>query len=124
MADTLNEDSWSGAQWVRTNGLGRGHTSVSADDLCTVVGSDVSARNPFVVIVRVVSMSIASVSSPNEVTEKNDFRFLAECISAVQSALMSWTSVDNWTMFKLQSRGCVLSFVCVDTDVVAHVRQS
>ena len=38
------------------------------------------------------------------------------CHGGVQTALMSWTSVDNCTMFKLQSRG-VLNFVYVDIDV-------
>ena len=80
--------------------------------MCPTAGNDVSARNPFVVIVRVVSMRITSVTVPNDVTVKNDFRFLAECISAAQSALMSSTSVENWTMFKLQSRECVLSVAC------------
>ena len=35
---------------------------------------------------------------------------------------MSSASVDNCTIFKLQSRGCVLSFVYADTDVVAYAR--
>ena len=36
---------------------------------------------------------------------------------------MGGTSVNNTTMFKLQSREGVLSFAYVDTDVVAYARQ-
>ena len=50
-------------------------------------------------------MGITSVTLPNDVKEKNDFSLLnpTRCISAVQTALMGGTSVDNTTMFKLQS---------------------
>ena len=43
--------------------------------MCTVAGNGVAARNPFVVIARVVTMGITSVALPNDVAEKNDFCF-------------------------------------------------
>ena len=52
---------------------------------------------------------------------KSDTLLLVE--RTIQTALMSCTSVDNWTCFKLRSRGGVLSCTYVETVVVTQSYQ-
>ena len=101
---------------TRDNGLSHGRTSVCADDLCTVVGNAVSARNPFVVHAQVVTVAITSVTLVDDVAEKNDFTFFTLLIfglnptrwcSAVQTALVGCSSVDNWAMSSCRAEGRV-----------------
>ena len=74
-------------------------TQVYEPTTCSVVGK----RNPLVVFVHIKVFFLCC--------EPNTLLLLE---GAVQTAVMSCTSVDNWTMFQAtESRGCVLSFVFV-----------
>ena len=103
-------DSWSGAQWVRKNGLNRGHTSEGADDLCTVAGNVVSASNHFVVIAQVVTMDSNSVTPLEDVAGKNDFLDFwlnpTRCISEVDNSRVEWC--DGCQIFVISATCLVL----------------
>ena len=107
VAHTLNNDRWSGALRVRKNGLSRGHTSVWADDLRTVAGNGVSARNAWRRREERFDLFLHLWLNPTR------------CFSAVQTALLSCTSADNWTS-RVEGACWVEN---ADADVVAHARQ-